>query len=81
MVITMTLYQMSFVYREDAVRFRMRITALRQKARAAATKEEAQQLSRRIADLQLLARQSRELAELTQHYYERGYYCDERYTL
>lgn len=77
----MTLYQMSFVYREDAVRFRMRITALRQKARAAATKEEAQQISRRIADLQLLARQSRELAELTQHYYERGYYCDERYTL
>lgn len=77
----MTLYQMSFVYREDAVRFRMRITALRQKARAAATKEEAQQITRRIADLQLLARQSRELAELTQHYYERGYYCDERYTL
>ena len=77
----MTLYQLSFVYREDAVRFRMRITALRQKARAAATREEAQQLSRRIADLQLLARQSRELAELTQHYYERGYYCDERYTL
>ena len=77
----MTLYQMSFVYREDAVRFRMRITALRQKARAAATKEEARQLSRRIADLQMLARQSRELAELTQHYYERGYYCDERYTL
>ena len=77
----MTLYQMSFVYREDAVRFRMRITALRQKARAAATKEEAQQITRRIADLQQLARQSRELAELTQHYYERGYYCDERYTL
>lgn len=77
----MTLYQMSFVYREDAVRFRMRITALRQKARSAATKEEAQQIARRIADLQMLARQSRELAELTQHYYERGYYCDERYTL
>ena len=81
MVIPMTLYQMSFVYREDAVRFRMRITALRQKARAAATKEETQQIARRIADLQMLARQSRELAELTQHYYERGYYCDERYTL
>ena len=77
----MTLYQMSFVYREDAVRFRMRITALRQKARSAATNEEAQQIARRIADLQMLERQSRELAELTQHYYERGYYCDERYTL
>ena len=81
MVIPMTLYQMSFVYREDAVRFRMRITALRQKARSAATREETQQIARRIADLQTLARQSRELAELTQHYYERGYYCDERYTL
>ena len=26
----MTLYQMSFVYREDALRFRMRITVLRE---------------------------------------------------
>ena len=77
----MTLYQMSYVYREDAVRFRMRITALRQKERAAATDEEARQLRQRIADLKTLMRQSRELAELTQHYYERGYYCDERYTL
>lgn len=47
----MTLYQMSFVYREDALRFRMRITVLR------------------------------ELAELTRHYYERGYYRNEKYTL
>ena len=77
----MTLYQMSFVYREDMMRFQMRITALRQKAKAAVTNEEAQQIARRIADLQMLARQSRELAELTQHYYERGYYCDKRYTL
>lgn len=61
----MTLYQMSFVYREDAVRFRMRITALRQRA-GSAPKEEAQQLKRRIADLQMLMRQSRELAELTE---------------
>lgn len=29
----MTLYQMSFVYREDALRFRMRITVLREQAR------------------------------------------------
>ena len=77
----MTLYQMSFVYREDAVRFQMRITALQQKAKAATTREEAQQLTQRIADLKMLARQSRELAELTQHYYERGYFCDKRYTL
>ena len=59
----MTLYQMSFVYREDALRFRMRITVLREQAKAAPTKEE------------------RELAELTRHYYERGYYRNEKYTL
>ena len=67
----MTLYQMSFVYREDALRFRMRITALREQAKTAATEEEARLLKRRIEELQVLLRQSRELAELTQHYYER----------
>ena len=60
----MTLYQMSFVYREDAP-----------------TKEERERLKRRILELQQLQRQSRELAELTRHYYERGYYRNEKYTL
>ena len=77
----MTLYQMSFVYREDALRFRMRITALREQAKTAATEEEARLLKRRIEELQVLLRQSRELAELTRHYYERGYYRNEKYTL
>ena len=75
----MTLYQMSFVYREDALRFRMRITVLREQAKAAPTKEE--RLKRRILELQQLQRQSRELAELTRHYYERGYCRNEKYTL
>ena len=72
----MTLYQMSFVYREDALRFRMRITALREQAKTA-----ARLLKRRIEELQVLLRQSRELAELTQHYYERSYYRNAKYTL
>ena len=55
----MTLYQMSFVYREDALRFRMRITALREQAKTAATEEEARLLKRRIEDLQVLLRQPR----------------------
>lgn len=76
----MTLYQMSFVYREDALRFRMRITVLREQAKAAPTKEERERLKRRILELQQLQRQSRELAELTRHYYERGYYRNEKYT-
>ncbi len=76
----MTLYQMSFVYREDALRIRMRITALREQARAAEP-EEKERLKRRIVELQTLQRQARELAELTRHYYERGYHRSEKYTL
>ncbi len=76
----MTLYQMSYVYRQDALRIRMRMTALREQARTAEP-EEKEALARRIAELRQLLRQSRELAELTQHYYERGYHRSERYTL
>lgn len=60
----MTLYQMSFVYREDALRFRMRITVLREQAKTAPTKEERERLKRRILELQQLQRQSRELLRL-----------------
>ena len=76
----MTLYQMSFLCREDALRFRMRITVLRERARTADS-EERLRLTRRILELEQLLRQSRELAELTQHYYERGYHRSEKYTL
>ena len=71
----MTLYQMSYVYREDALRFRMRITVLREQARTAEGEDKLR------LELQQLLRQSRELADLTRHYYERGYYRNERYTL
>lgn len=77
----MTLYQMSFVYREDMLRFRMRITALRERSRLTDSPEEAAELQRRIAELQVLLRQSRELSELTRRYYERGYHRDDRYTV
>ena len=76
----MTLYQMSYVYREDALRFRMRITVLREQAKAAEG-EDKLRLKRRILELQQLLRQSRELADLTRHYYERGYYRNEKSTL
>ena len=67
----MTLYEMSFVYQEDALRFRMRITELRERMRCAETEEETAHLLGRIAELQVLARQSREMAELTRHYYDK----------
>ena len=44
-------------------------------------REERLRLTRRILALEQLLRQSRELAELTQHYYERGYHRSEKYTL
>ena len=77
----MTLYEMSFTYCEDAALFRARILALRTEVRAAETREESDALRRRIAELQTLRRQSRELAELTRHYYERSYYRDKKYSL
>lgn len=76
----MTLYQMSYVYREDALRFRMRITVLREQAKGTQG-EERLRLERRILELQTLLRQSRELADLTRHYYERGYHRSGKYTL
>ena len=51
------------------------------RGRAAQDREEAERLKRRIAELQVLRRQSSELAELTKRYYERNYHRDERYTL
>lgn len=69
------------MYAADACIFRERITELRQMAKAAATKEEARKIRQRIDDLQVLMRQSRELAVLTRNYYERSYHKDEGYTL
>ena len=76
----MTLYEMSFVYREDAMRFRLRITVLREQAKAAQG-EDKLRLRQRSLELQQLLRQSNELADLTGHYYERGYYRNEKYSL
>ena len=77
----MTLYQISESYREDERQFRLRISMLRERARVSEDNEEADALRRRIAELQILLRQSRELAELTRHYYERSFYRGRKYSL
>ena len=43
--------------------------------------EEIWHLKRRIAELTPMLTQMNELAELTAHYYDRGYYRSEKYTL
>lgn len=77
----MTLKEMSKCYREAAVPLRQRLKLLRQMLAATDDPEEIWHLKRRIAELTPLLTQMNELAELTEHYYERGYYRNEKYTL
>ena len=77
----MTLKEMSKCYREAAVPLRQRLKQLRQMLAATEDPEEIWHLKRRIAELTPLLTQMNELAELTEHYYERGYWRSEKYTL
>lgn len=77
----MTLKEMSKCYREAAIPLRQRLKLLRQMLAATEDPEEVWRIKRRIAELTPLLTQMNELAELTERYYERGYYRNEKYTL
>lgn len=77
----MTLYELSLQYRAAAVPLRNRLRQLRQQLRQTDDPEQIWKLKRRIAELTPMLTQVNELAELTEHYYERGYYRNEKYTL
>lgn len=77
----MTLREMSADYEAAAVPLRARLRLLRQMLEKATDPEEAWHIKRRIAELTPMLTQVNELAELTAHYYERGYYRNEKYTL
>ena len=77
----MTLAQMSLEYRESARLLQDRLRLLRQMLAKADDPEEIWHLRRRIAELTPMLTQMNELAELTEHYYERGYWRSEKYTL
>ncbi|MBE6976686.1 MAG: hypothetical protein E7439_05795 [Ruminococcaceae bacterium] len=77
----MTLLEMSKDYQAAAVPLRNRLRELRQALRETDDPEEIWHLKRRIAELTPMLTQMNELAELTAHYYERGYYRSEKYTL
>lgn len=76
----MTLSQIAEGYREAAVPLRNRLRQLRQALKTAEDPEEIFHLKRRIAELTPMLTECNALAELCAHYYERGYYRDERYT-
>ena len=77
----MKLAEMSHEYRESARLLQDRLRLLRQMLAKADDPEEIWHLRRRIAELTPMLTQMNELAELTEHYYERGYWRSEKYTL
>ena len=77
----MTLAELSQSYEEAAVPLRNRLRQLRQELATAEDPEQIWMLKRRIGDLSPMLTEMNELAELTAHYYDRGYYRSEKYTL
>ncbi len=77
----MTLPELSACYREAAIPLRNRLKQLRLLLSQTDDPEEIWHLKRRIAELTPMLTQMNELAELTAHYYDRGYYRSEKYTV
>ena len=77
----MTLLELSRCYEEAAVPLRNRLRELRQALAVSDDPEEIWHIKRRIGELTPMLTQMNELAELTAHYYERGYWRSEKYTL
>lgn len=75
------LFQLSESYRAAAQPLRVRLRQLRQALEQAEDPEDIWHIKRRIAELTPMLTQMNELAELTEHYYDRGYWRSEKYTL
>ena len=77
----MNLTELSREYEASAQLLRDRMRQLRQSIRTSSDPEEIWHLKRRIADLTPMLTQMNELADLTAHYYDRGYWRNEKYTV
>ena len=77
----MTLQEMSAEYRESAARLSAILRPLRAELRACRDPDARLRLCQRIYVISRVLTQTRELAELTERYYERGYWRDEKYTV
>jgi hypothetical protein len=78
---SMTLMELSRCYEEAAEPLRIRLRELRQALTRTDDPEEIWHIKRRIGELSPMLTQMNELAELTAHYYERGYWRSEKYTV
>ena len=77
----MALSELSKDYALAAAMLRNRLRLLRKMEEEAEDAQERFQLHRRILVLTPMLTEMNELAELTAHYYDRGYYRSEKYTL
>lgn len=77
----MKLEELSAGYEASAQLLRARLSQLRKALQECQDPEEKWHLQRRIAELTPILTQMNELAELTAHYYDRGYWRNEKYTL
>ena len=76
-----SMQEISQGYREAAQPIRLRLRQLRQALEQAEDPEKVWHIKRRIAELTPMLTQLNELAELTEKYYDRGYWRSEKYTL
>lgn len=77
----MTLQEMSVDYRVQAQTIHGRIQELRELEKRTESPLVQAELNRRIRALSVLWRESRELAEHLERYYERGYCRNGKYTI
>ena len=75
------LAQLAQDYKAAAVPLRRRLSQLRRELMQAQDPEEIWHIKRRIAELTPMLTQMNELADLTEHYYDRGYWRNEKYTV
>ncbi len=77
----MTLKEISACYTRDAQMLSAALRPLRERYRLSRDSEERFFLSQKIQLLTQVLTQTKELAVLTEHYYERGVWRNEKYTL
>ena len=77
----MKLADLAAGYLETAALLRVRLRQLRQALKSEEDPEERASIRHELAELGAILTQCYELAELTEHYYERGYKRNEKYTL
>ena len=77
----MNLQQLSQDYDDAAGRLRQRLAQLREDLASETDPEIRFSLKNRIAQLTPMLTEMNELKNLTAHYYDRGYYRDEKYTM